>query len=174
MDDVHIELPKRKNIKAVYFIDTVVVVRGVPVDIHRRTLSNESAIFRTHEDIHKKPTHIATCFLARAARVNKARRSLGFHVRVRITPQYHVDRELWLDEHYEGNAIFEYGLELETTSQSKGAYAMSWRWSDDPADERQTLKLTEDAGGGERVAEIPFRFPLVSGKFVVRLCDWNC
>jgi pimeloyl-ACP methyl ester carboxylesterase len=173
LDNVRVQLPSIKNVSAIYYIETVVNVRGIPVDIHRRTIDTESAVFRTYDEIQSKPTHLFTCFLSKACRVRTDRRSLGFSVRVRIVPQYHVDKKLWLDNHYPGKAIFEEGIEFEVTPAANGKYRVTYHWSDEAESKGVNLVFEEKTDTGEVEGRVAFDYPLVSGSLVIRLADWN-
>lgn len=111
-----------KEIRASYHIDCVVRVRGAMWDLHRRVTAEESAIFRTYQEIAGEKNDPATArhpilfsaFLSSAARVNDKRPSLGFCVDLAIrVPQYEVDRKFWFDDHYEGGHIFRDKINLE-------------------------------------------------------------
>ena len=101
------------SIVASYHINTVVTVRGIPVELHRRTYDEGSAIFRTKEQLNGRGTTLFTTFLTRNARVNPRRSSLGLamHLAVRV-PEYEVDNRLF-DDHYEGALLFGDKLNIE-------------------------------------------------------------
>jgi hypothetical protein len=177
LDEVRTELPKKKNISATYCIETVVSIRGVELEIHRRTVDSESATFRDRDTLQGRATHLHTQFLDRRHIVNarkRAKGSVGFLVRVRIVPEYHVKKKRWPDHHYEGLAIFEDGLLFEITPKPGGKIAVTWQWTSRTDEGPHALDLREEKDpAGLRVGAIPFARPGISGEFVVRVDRWN-
>ena len=185
MTDVRAPLPSRvekarkdeKKIRASYHIDTVYGVRGVPVQLNRRTYDEASAIFRTYEDLTQKPTKLFTAFLMRSARVNRHRRSLGFaiHLQVRV-PDYEVDGLWFLDEHYEGGTLFSDKLNVEVTPQANGDIQIKYGWDNStPNSAPENPQL--DPAKNPLVATIPFgcanKRPGICGNIRLTLTRWN-
>ena len=137
MIDVEVSLPAsverevedRHLVKASYHIDTIFSVRGVPVELNRRTYDEESAIFKSYSDLTKKPTKLFTAFLMRRARVKCGRQSLGFGLRLHVrVPEYEVKGSPFVDDHYEGGTIFADKLNLEVTSEADGEVRIKYGW----------------------------------------------
>ena len=84
MTDVEVSFPSKlnnekkrgKKVRASYHIDTIFSVRGVPVELNRRSYDEESAIFRNYDQLTKGKTKLFTAFLMRDARVRRRRGSL--------------------------------------------------------------------------------------------------
>lgn len=119
------EVEKRKahgkDVRASYHFEAVVAVRGAQWHLHRRLVSEGSAVFATYEELFPKDEsvqprrpHLFSAFLSSGARVNMRRESLGFSVDLRVlVPQYEVDGRLLFDHHYEGGSLFRDKLNLE-------------------------------------------------------------
>ncbi len=76
-----------KLIRASYHFEVVVRVRGAHWDLHRRTVAESSAVFRSFDELLRPPPaseprypHLFSTFLQAGARVNPRRSSLGFSV----------------------------------------------------------------------------------------------
>lgn len=168
---------KEDRLRASYHIDTVVSVRGVPVELHRRTYDEGSAIFRTYDQLTKQTTRLFTAFLLPGARVRSNRRSLGLAVRLLIrVPDYEVDRRFWLDSHYEGGTIFADKLNLEVTPRVDGLAGVRYGW-DTRTPNRTTRTLALAAEGDARVGTIPFGRsnvrPGICGDLRITVAPWN-
>ena len=116
------------ELKASYHIETVVAIRGIKTKVHQRTTDTESAIFKTHEDLLNKEIVLFTTYLDSEKKTSDAHPGLGFSIRLRIIPQYHVNKKGWLDEHFEGHAIFDDTLILEISAESKGDTILDYHW----------------------------------------------
>jgi hypothetical protein len=179
LDKLAIELPRKdEEITANYYFDTIVVVRGVPVEIHRRSISTGSAILKTHDQLRTRnsPLHLHTLFLSRTSRVNTARDSLGFMARIRITPEYFIKRKMWFDDQYTGQPVFEDGLIFEVTPQKGSDFDVAYGWTSQKGVVDQRLAFTRSPDSGAdmpQTAVIPFNRPMVSGQFIIKVSPWN-
>lgn len=184
MSDVTVTLPPRverkkneeKEVRASYHIDTIVSVRGVPVELHRRTYDEGSAIFRSYEKLTQTPTKLFTAFVMGSARVNPRRRSLGFALRLLVhVPEYEIDGWLF-DNHYEGGALFADKLNVEVRPLPDGTSQVRYGW-DSRTPNRTTrslgLKPAEDA----QIGAIPFTSgrvrPGIKGNLRLTITRWN-
>lgn len=115
---------KGKIIRASYHIETAIGVRGSSrAFLHQRLYDQSSAIHRTYDELverkagdkRRKP-HLFSQFLDSGQRVVSQRKSLGFRVFLAVrVPEYEVDKKWWLDDHYEGSAIFSDSINFEAT-----------------------------------------------------------
>lgn len=116
--EVEREREAGKAIKASYQFEIVVSVRGCQWQMHRRTVRENSAIFRSYQQLfpgnpeENRPSdrtqspHLFSVFLDPAQSVKTSGSvSFGFDVRV-IVPDYEVDGILFLKRHYEGGFIY--------------------------------------------------------------------
>ncbi len=169
------EKNKGKNIRASYHIDAIVTVRGVPVEISRRTYDEESAVFRNYEDLKSKPIKIFTAFLLDGARVDSDRPSLGLALRLQVrVPDYEVDGVLCFDDHHEGGTLFSDKLNIEfTPSHEDSVEELRYGW-DSKAPNSSPSKIAVD-GAGNRT--IPFSggdgYPGVKGELRLTITRWN-
>jgi hypothetical protein len=177
-------------------VETVVSIRGIPVEVHRRIVEDGAAMFRDQKSVESRPTHIYTAFLDSRHKVKADRggrgRSLGFLVRVRVVPQYHVDKRLWRDEHFEGKPLFEDALEFVVTIDAKGApTGVTCDFASELKDGRRTPLSLKSSGRGKNAAKVGtvhFRrptltpedaakpnppSPVIEGDFVIRVEPWN-
>lgn len=117
-----------KRIRASYHFDVLVGVRGMRWDLHRRLVSEESAIFRTFDEMLRpdeasmaRHPRLFSTFLDTRQRVNGRRRSLGFSLDLAVqVPDYEIDRRILADDHYEGSYLFRERINLEVTPQADG------------------------------------------------------
>ena len=172
MTNVEVSLPPRveaekargKRVRASYHIDMVFSVRGVPVELNRRTYEEDSAIFRTYEQLTRGCTKLFTALLMLDARVNPRRWSLGFALRLQVrVPEYEVDGRPF-DDHYEGGVLFSDKLNVEVTLLTNGTSRVKFGWDTrGPNQVPRRLPLEEVEGG--LIGIVPFgrrntrRFP---------------
>ena len=185
MSDVKVSLPeeveqKREQgaqVRASYHIDSVVSVRGVPVELNRRTYDEESAIFRTFEQLTSGTTKLFTAYLLRNARVNSGRGSLGFAVRLHVrVPEYEIDDAPFLDDHYEGGVLFTDKLNIEVTPGDEGESTITYGWdSSTPNRSLSPLELTSEGGARIGTIELPETHATPGIKALLRLTvtPWN-
>ena len=165
-----------KSIRDSYHIDTVFSVRGVPVELSRRRYDEESAIFRSREQLTQGPTTLFTTFLTRSARVKPRRRSLGFAVSLQVrVPRYEVDRLLF-DDYYEGGILFADKLNVEVTPQADGSSRVRYGW-DSVTPDRTSHRLEFESADGAVIGTIPFgrstRRPGIWGRILLTITRWN-
>ena len=143
-----------------------------------KTCDEGSAIFRTYEQLTTKATRLVTAFLLPSARVRSSRRSLGLALRLMVrVPGYEVDGRLWLDEHYEGGALFADKLNLEVTPGGGGGRAgIRYGW-DTRTPNRTSRRLEVAPDGNGWAGTIPFgrgnARPGISGDLRITILPWN-
>ena len=113
---VNKKMQKKKEVRASYHFESVVVVRGARGwDMGRRTIREQCAIFRTYEELKGaveaggRPSNprLFTLFLAKDQRTG-SHRTLALAVRIRVPiPDYEVGGRVHKDEHYEGSYLFD-------------------------------------------------------------------
>ena len=184
LTDVSVTLPpevERKKsggarVLASYHIDVIVGVRGVPVELNRRTCDEGSAIFRTWRELTEKPTMLLTAFVMGSARVNPRRRSLGLALRLQVrVPEYEVDGRLF-DQHYEGGTLFADKLNLEVVPGADGGSRVRYGWDGrTPNRTSRALRLARD--GEALIGTIPVASgrarPGISGNIRLTVTRWN-
>ena len=173
-----------KQIRASYNFEVVVRVRGKMWDLHRRTSSENSAIFRKFDDLFPKdgtePRHpqLFSVFLSRGARVNPKRPGLGFSVDLSVlVPQYEVDRVLWFDDHYEGGYLFRDKINFEAMPPSGDEQTWDLKYGFDSSTPNRT---TRSATSQEADNETQFLVPIVQNTrpgieatLVLRATPWK-
>lgn len=175
-----------KKIRASYHFEVIVSVRGKQWQMHRRTLAENSAVFRKFDDLflpdktpnRDKSPHLFSLFLDGSKRVVTGRRSLGFAVDLRVlVPDYEVDGFLFLNDHYEGGHIYRDRIYLEATPPEKESDPWKVQYgfeSETPNAANQTAVVTETESGIE--FEIPIQQPNPPGiDAVLRISaqKWN-
>lgn len=168
-----------KKVRASYHIEVIASVRGARWDLHRRTVQEESAIFRKFEDLVRKKSQVTlfTSYLAEWAAVNKRRRTLGFAVDLRIlVPDYEIDGALIFDQHYEGGYLFrdKVNLEVKVAKDLKPQLNYGWDSVSPNRVTRNTAAVRQTNGGYE------FRMPIaqptrpgMKGELVLLATPWQ-
>lgn len=178
-----------KKVRASYHFEAVASVRGAHWELSRRTVAENSSVFRTFADLfpdqaspeekprlnHESP-ELFTAFLRSDARINKHRKSLGFSIDLRVlVPDYEVDGVLFLDNHYPGGHIFRDRLNLEAIpSDDPGGWRIRYSFeSDNPT---AATKLMNGTPLGDRLEfRIPIKQPKPPGidaELVLTARDW--
>lgn len=170
-----------KNIKASYHFETVVRVRGAAWDLHRRTTAEESAIFRTFDQIfpdegEPRSPYLFSTFLSRGARVG-GRRSLVFSIELAIqVPEYEIDGFLMFDQRIKGSFLFRDTLTVQATPTPNGDVPWSVKYG---LDSKTPLKATRSVelliDGDEMRCEIPIdsrKEPGFRGALELRAREW--
>lgn len=187
MTDVGVTLPpklaraaaKGATVRASYYIDAVFSVRGVPIQLSRRTYREGSAVRRTNSDLHR-PIKLLTAFVMDGGRVNRRRRSLGFALRIGIrVPEYEGDDSFHAD-HYEGGVLFADKVNIEVTRDREGrGSVVRYGWDrNTPNRTARALSLRESPEGNSQVGEIPFGNgrdvrPGIQGRLRLTVTAWN-
>jgi hypothetical protein len=120
-DEIQAALDKGRQVRASYQFEIVATVRGVQWQIHRRTQKENSAIYRSFDQLfpennkrqpnREQSPHLFSVFLDPTKSVRQGTGSdqisvsFAFDLAV-LVPDYEVDRILWLNRHYEGGYIY--------------------------------------------------------------------
>jgi hypothetical protein len=130
--EVQTAFDKGKKIRASYQFEVVVSVRGCQWQMHRRLVRENSAIFRTYDELfpearksgkrtpdRSRSPHLFSLFLdpKKSTRTNGSV-SFAFDLAV-LVPDYEVDGLLFLDRHYEGGYIYRELLIVEAVPDAK-------------------------------------------------------
>jgi hypothetical protein len=122
-----------KTVKASYEFEVVVGVRGCQWEMHRRTRRENSAIFRSYDQLFPRSTdgsktrppdrsqspHLFSVFLDQNFSTARSKSvSFAFNLSV-VVPDYEVDGLLFLDRHYEGATLYKETLLLEAIPDKK-------------------------------------------------------
>lgn len=175
----------RKKIRASYHFETVVKVRGYDWDLHSRTVAEESAVFRTFDEMFPddgspRNPYLFSAYLSTAAKVKRRRPSLGFAVELGVlVPDYEVDGFLMFDRHYKGSRLYRDTLTIEATpvADPGGTQRYSIRYgyeSRSPNRATRTAELTPT--GDAFVCRIPIdskSVPGITGMLALYCSEWN-
>jgi len=182
-----------KQIRASYHFEVVVHVRGAQWDLHRRTVGENSAVFRKYDEMFKPKNYPAdgepwrphmprlfSTFLETQARINPRRRSLGFSIDLGVlVPTYEVDNKFWLDDHYDGGYLYRDGINLEAIPPKEGDDTGSWtlRYG---FDSRTPNRVTTNAPSATKDGKLVFRIPVeqktrpgIIAELVLSASAWN-
>lgn len=163
------EFDNNKVVRASYQFEIVVSVRGCRWQMHRRTMLEHSAIFRTYDELFpesdgsRKPNrqaspHLFSVFLDPSKSVKTTGSvSFAFDVRV-LVPDYEIDGVLFLKQHYEGGFIYRKLIVVEAWLNEKSTedWKIKYGFQDEtPAQATKTAE-TRSLGAGEGLAfDIP-------------------
>jgi hypothetical protein len=174
-----------KQIRASYHFEVTVRVRGFDWELHRRTVRDESAVFRTFDEMFPKdgskprPPQLFSLFLSASARVKARRRSLGFAIDLAVmVPEYEIDGRWWRDSFYTGSCLFRDTITVEATpSGENGALAFKVRYGFDSATPNRTTRSAEIVNDGNAlVCRIPIEtktVPGLNGNLVLHARKWK-
>jgi len=162
-----------KKVRASYNFETVVRVRGADWDLHRRTTDEQSAIFRTFDEMFPsngtaRNPHLFSVFLMNSAVVGKGK-ALVFAIELAIqVPEYEVDGFLWLDQKIRGSYLFRDTLTLAATpSAAKEGYTLKYGFdSETPLEAKHKAKA--HSSDDSVVFEVPIKSKTTPG---IRLCQ---
>jgi hypothetical protein len=116
--------------------------------------------------------------LSTSARVNIRRPSLGFSVDLGVlVPDYEVDGELWLNNHYAGGYIFREKINLEAIPSRTDDGLWELRYGFDSNTPNRATKTAERAAAD---AALQFRIPVIQSNkpgidatLIVTARPWN-
>lgn len=178
-----------QQVRASYHINVIYSVRGVPVELSRRTYSEESALFREYDRLTSGPTTLLTAFVMKRGRDERAKEkgketerkdSLGFALRLQIrVPEYEVDGVL-RDDHYEGGVLFADKLNIEVTPAADQPASIHYGWdsctpgSVPPRASSLALEETPEGLSGSLPFSSPGQDPpRTSGDIRLTVTPWN-
>lgn len=163
--DVQKEMDAGKDVRASYLFEVTVSIRGKQWQLHRRTASENSAIFRMYDELFpnrkrgdRKPDRsksplLFNVFMDLSQRIDPRRKSVAFAADICVrVPEYEVKGLLFLRNHFEGGYLFRDLITIEATPPvtPEGEYdpTGSWKIQYQFASQRDTgpqlAEITED------------------------------
>lgn len=193
--EVQKELDDGKSVKASYQFEIAASVRGVQWQMTRREARENSAIFRSYDELFpgkaggKRPPdrsrspHLFSMFLDPSKSVSPTKSvSFAFDLKV-LVPDYEVDGRLFLKRHFEGGYIYRELVLVETfpDGQSLGGWKVKYGYQDinpgKPGVSVDTRKLATADGQAPGIAfDIPIEQkakPGLHGKLRVEVRPWQ-
>jgi hypothetical protein len=180
-----------KNVKASYQFEVAVSLRGSQWQLHRRTVLENSAIFRTYDELFpptgaavKPPDrtqspHLFSVFLDPEKSVKESGSvSFAFDLKI-VVPDYTVDGILFLKRHYEGGYIYRELIIVEAFAdpEAPGGWRIKYGFQDvNPGRPGKTAetRLLED--GKTLAFDIPIEQsirPGMKGTLRIEARSWN-
>ena len=135
--EVQQALDDKRGVRASYQFEVAVSVRGAQWQMHRRTVRENSAIFRSYDELFPRDAdgkrtpdrtrspYLFSVFLDPTKSMKKGSRGTGsvsfaFDLNV-LVPDYEVDGVLFLKRHYEGGFIYRDLILVEAFPDAKSA-----------------------------------------------------
>jgi hypothetical protein len=165
----------KKEVRASYQFEIAVSVRGTQWQMTRREVRENSATFRTYDELfpegpggarapdRRRSPHLFSAFLDPQKSVKKSGSvALSFDVKV-LVPDYEVDGFLFLDRHFEGGYILREQILVEAIPDA--AQAGGWRikygyQEDNPGKPGITATLRPLDGEKDEKKGVAFDIPL--------------
>jgi hypothetical protein len=183
------QLDAKKKVKASYMFEVVVSVRGKPWQLHRRTVNENSAIFRQFDDLFPETagTNVRTSNIAASPVLfnvfldmsqSQTGTSFAFAMDLCVrVPSYEVDGLLFLKDHFEGGYLFRDTVMLEATPRAGTGeeWTFQYWFANQRNRQRQdavVVENTEDALTFEIPIEQP-NPPGIRARLRVRTSYWN-
>ena len=193
--EVKKEFDDGKTVHASYQFEIAVSVRGCQWQMTRREVRENSAIFRSYDDLfpgmdktqrlpdRSKSPHLFSVFLDPSKSVKNSNSvSFAFDLKV-LVPDYEVDGLVFLKRHYEGGFIFRELILVEAVpdSQSLGGWRIKYGFQDinpgKPGVDAVTHPLVNDAGDSDGLTfDIPIEQkanPGLRGKLRIEARHWS-
>lgn len=185
----HQERHPNQVLKASYQFQVVVSIRGCQWQMHRRTSHENSAIFRTFDQLFPKvggvrtaksqdsPT-LFTVFLDPDQSVKQSKSvSFGIDLSV-LVPDYTFDGLLFLKRHYEGGFIYRNFILLEAIpdSTAPGNWRVKYGFQSDNPGKPGRVANTTLAPSGDLEFDIPVTQetkPGIQATLRIRVSPWN-
>jgi hypothetical protein len=159
------ELPesKRDSFKASYQFEVAVSIRNCQWQMHRRNVRENSAIFRTYDELFPKGAdgvrrpdraqspHLFSAFLDQAQSVKRTKSvSLAFDVAV-LVPDYTLDGTFFFKRHYEGGHIFRQKIVVEATPDEAalGKWRINYGYQDNTPNQASRRAVTHALPDGQ-------------------------
>lgn len=148
------------NVKASYVFEVALSLRGKPWQLHRRTASENSAIFRRYADLFEKPADPAlprapkragspvlfNAFLDMSQSQTGTTLSFALDLCVRV-PEYVVDGVLFLKDHYEGGYLYRDTIlfEARPPKTQDEQWLFDYWFANNPGAGRQRAAIVEES-----------------------------
>ncbi len=192
--EVQQEFDKGKSVKASYQFECAVSVRGCQWQMTRREVRENSAMFRTYDELfprqsgpvrppdRTKSPHLFSVFLDQRKSV-KSSGSVSFGIDVKVlVPDYQIDGFLFLKRHYEGGFIYRELILVEAFPDKESAFGWRIKFGNQDRNPGKPgvdaeLRPLDGAGGAMGVAfDIPIlqkTRPGLSGTLRIEARPWN-
>ncbi|HTD68255.1 MAG TPA: hypothetical protein VK846_17155 [Candidatus Limnocylindria bacterium] len=177
-----------KEVRASYLFEVAVSIRGKPWQLHRRTVNENSAIFRKFDELFPKASKkserapdrkaspmLFNVFLDMGQSQTGKTLAFAADLCVRV-PEYEVDGVLFFKNHFEGGYLFRDMVILEATPPvtNKGTWKVEYRFASDPS----SVKMASVVPGEDHhmTIEIPVEQPKPPGikaRLRVETRFWN-
>lgn len=168
-----------KKIRASYHFEVVVRPRGARYDLSRRTIDENSAVFRTFDELCRpenlertepRHPHLFSTYLSARNRT-RDRGPLVFSIDLRVEiPEYEIDGFLFLDDHVKGSSLYSETIHLAVSPPKGGPdhadnewvvrYGLDSNTPGRPGRSKANLRLGDNGG---LVFEIPIHSPRKPG-----------
>jgi hypothetical protein len=127
-----VKAAKGRPVAALYQVELQASARGKLWQLTRRRSEEDSPACVTQAQLETPQSlYLSTVFLANRARVNPNKPGLSHSLELGVrTPDYEIDRRLWLNEHYEGNYLFRdvAVLELFPPASPDANWKVTYSW----------------------------------------------
>ena len=148
-----------KQVRASYWFEVVVSIRGKPWQLHRRTANENSAIFRRFDELfpkrdskkkvwvpdRKSSPMLFNVFLDMGQ--SQTGKSLAFAADLCVrVPEYQVDGVLFFKNYFEGGYLFRDMVMLEATppATDKAAWKVEYRFASQPGQAPRLATIVRD------------------------------
>lgn len=176
LENLEIQLiGKEKDLSATYDIESTVSIRGLPIPVNTRTKDTFSSSFRSSGTLKEDKTHLFTSFLMKNARINKRRQSLGFSIHFKILPRYHQENKFLPDSYYEGQAVFDDRLIIETTLGNDDSFKVRYGWGSNSFKATKSLEFKPNKGNSaQAMIQLNQKRPMsLTGEILFEVSAWN-
>jgi hypothetical protein len=173
-----------RKVNALYQFEVLASPRGKLWFLTRRTSEEDSVACLTHEEWTSAPKkngsqYVSTVFLANRARVNKNRPSLAYSLALGVrVPDYEIDRQLWINEHYEGGYLFRNSIivEMVPPAASGDKWLVNYAWQNQGSSAADTAIDARSLKAGKVDVRVPFdsaTTPGIRGMLRFVVSAWN-
>ncbi|NHZ47844.1 esterase/lipase family protein [Nitratidesulfovibrio liaohensis] len=171
-----------KPVNANYLFETSIAPRGKLWSLTRRKAEEDSAACRNYvalagSDSTAKSIYLSSVFLGMQWRVNPNSTSLAYSLSLCVrVPEYEIDNRLWLDDHYEGGALFQDTLVVEAflNLADKGVTHVDYAWRS--TGQSGQYVVPQDQPNDVLVLAVPFgnnNTPGINGVLRCFISEWN-
>lgn len=179
----------RDKFKASYQFEVAVSIRNCRWEMHRRNVRENSAIFRSYEQLFPKSAsgvrtpdrtqspHLFSAFLDQSKSVKRTNSvSLAFDLSV-VVPDYSIDGVLFFKRHYEGGYVYREQVIVEATpdNAATGGWRINYGYQDDTPNAARKVAATQplpDNGITFAIDVIKESRPGIKGKLRIEARPW--
>jgi hypothetical protein len=176
---------KGKEIRASYHFEVVVRPRGARFDLHRRTVEEGSAVFRTSDEMLKpekvgrtsaRHPHLFSTFLSSARRTRRGPLVFAVDLSV-LVPEYEIDGLWFFDDHIEGSRLYRDTITIAATPPASPGENWKVKYGfDKKTPGRVTRAATVEPGPDGAVVRIPIQSnsrPGIEADLVLAARGWE-